>query len=63
MTSKVEQITIENSRLRAEADEKDSQIDLLNTEMSSIELMLDNIQARGLAGSKSCDLAGKWMVI
>ena len=59
MTSKVEQITIENSRLRAEADEKDSQIDLLNTEMSSIELMLDNIQARGLAGSKSCDLAGK----
>ena len=59
MTSKVEQITIENSRLRAEADEKDSQLDLLNTEMSSIELMLDNIQARGLAGSKSCDLAGK----
>ena len=59
MISKVEQITIENSRLRAEADEKDSQLDLLNTEMSSIELMLDNIQARGLAGSKSCDLAGK----
>ena len=59
MTSKVEQITIENSRLRAEVDEKDSQIDLLNTEMSSIEQMLDNIQARGLAGSKSCDLAGK----
>ena len=59
MTGKVEQITIENSRLRAEVDEKDSQIDLLNTEMSSIELMLDNIQARGLAGSKSCDLAGK----
>ena len=59
MTSKVEQITIENSRLRAEADEKDSQLDLLNTEMASIELMLDNIQARGLAGSKSCDLAGK----
>ena len=53
MTGKVEQITIENSRLRAEVDEKDSQIDLLNTEMSSIELMLDNIQARGLAGSKS----------
>ena len=59
MTRKVEQITIENSRLCAEVDEKDSQIDLLNTEMSSIELMLDNIQARGLAGSKSCDLAGK----
>ncbi len=59
MTGKVEKITIENSRLRAEVVEKDSQIDLLNTEMSSIELMLDNIQARGLAGSKSCDLAGK----
>ena len=59
MTSKVEQITIENTRLRAEVDEKDSQIDLLNNEMSSIELMLNNIQARGLAGSKSCDLAGK----
>ena len=59
VTGKVEQITIENSRLRVEADEKDSQIDLLNTEMSSIELMLENIQARGLAGSKSCDLAGK----
>ena len=50
VTGKVEQITIENSRLRVEADEKDSQIDLLNTEMSSIELMLDNSQARGLAG-------------
>ncbi len=59
MTTKVEQVTIENLRLRSEADEKDSEIDLLNTEMSSIELMLENIQARGLAGSKSCDLAGK----
>jgi hypothetical protein len=59
MTSKVEEITIENVRLRTEVEEKDSQIDLLNTEMSSIELMLENIQARGLAGSKSCDLAGK----
>ncbi len=59
LTSKFEQVTIENVRLRSEVDQKDSQIDLLNTEMSSIELMLNNIQARGLAGSKSCDLAGK----
>ena len=59
MTSRVEEITIENLRLRTEAEEKDNQINLLNTEMSSIELMLENIQARGLAGSKSCDLDGK----
>ena len=44
LTSKFEQVTIENVRLRSEVDQKDSQIDLLNTEMSSIELMLNNNQ-------------------